>query len=620
LKRLIDGRSGGEVKLSMVEVYCDQIRDLLAQPASSDLSNGPPALQCSRRDARGRVVLDCAEVVVGEYAKAEETLRLGFRNRAADATLCNDQSSRSHVVLTVEATGHTPGHTGRLVLIDLAGSENIQKSGADEGGKLLTEAKAINRSLSALADVVQAVAKRQTFVPYRNSRLTVLLEETLSVAKICLLVHVSPLHVDVCSTGHSLQFAQRIRENDFGAQQLKKDQEERLVAAQRRNTQENRNLQAQLDEQKKETTLVQQREQDCKQQVAKLTEQLREKMRDLTREQEQRAKLEASSRELKKSATAQSSGVGEANATYQRPERPRSPLLRQQGLPPQAARRVGVASTLRRHQESVEEATPTPNVHIERISAPATPTSNAQTSNAGTTPAPKVYESGNATAPPTPDVRENSNAGATAAPIVRIENRSPSRQPFGDLTNCDDRVLGQGKMKGGKEAAILSAKLPEAAAFETPTKSFGDATNDCIGDVETSEIKPSPPVVQPLQSPSFRLVSAESRSDPLLGIAHLKPALRKVPTNFTERINQQRSLSCPPLSRNNDPKIKFAEQLTEASSPPKWYLDWLENDAAAAASRRAAQVQPLKLRPLSPRRVREVKEKEVKEAGLARWR
>lgn len=607
LKRLIDGRSGGEIKLTMVEVYCDQIRDLLVQTGPLESSNGPPTLQCSRRDARGRVVLDCAEAVVSDFSKAEEILRLGFRNRTADATLCNDQSSRSHVVLTVEAVGQASGHatsSGKLVLIDLAGSENIQKSGADEGGKLLAEAKAINRSLSALADVVQAVAKRQQFVPYRNSRLTVLLEETLSSAKICLLVHVSPLTGNVCNTGHTLQFAERIRAIDFGAQQLRKDQEERLVAAQRRNAQENRQLQGQLDEHKKELTLLQQREQDGKQQISRLTEQLREKQRDLTREQELRSKIEASSRELKKNTT-HASGASEPSATFQRP---RSPLLRQQGQPPPTsqARRVGVPSTLRRHPETIAD---------EGIAC------------------------------------------------VRIESSTATRQVLGDLTNCESRTNPDGKLKGMREAAtphpkvsdavglnnggpIVPSNLPEAGAarkvatitqeklsdaigFATPTKRYGDIATEC-GEGQTIEMKAALPA-WPALSPASRLKVCEDRSaslppTPTSNVVHVKPALRKVPTNFTERSNLQRSLSCPVLGRKEDTKIKFAEQLQEASSPPKWYMDWLANDESGLSGRRERKVQPVKLRELSPRRVHEPREviqpREVKEAKAdhARWR
>ncbi|CAJ1353480.1 unnamed protein product, partial [Effrenium voratum] len=148
LRRLLET---GEVRVSMLEVYCEQIRDLLA-------TEGPRApLQCSRRDGQGRMVLDCVEVLAGEVVEAERLLQRGFAHRATEGTLCNDSSSRSHVVLTVQAVSGT----GRLVLVDLAGSENVQRSGADEDAKLLAEAKAINRSLSALADVVEATAKQQ---------------------------------------------------------------------------------------------------------------------------------------------------------------------------------------------------------------------------------------------------------------------------------------------------------------------------------------------------------------------------------------------------------------------------------------------------------------------------
>jgi hypothetical protein len=110
-----------------------------------------------------------------------------------------------------------------------------------------------------------------------------------------------------------------------------------------RNTQENGKLQAQLEDQKKESVLAQQLSQELKQQVARLSEQLREKQRDLTREQELRSKLEASSRELKKAG-----GVA---------ERPRSPLLRQaQGQPPA---RIGISKPRRPTDVAVlDEASP----------------------------------------------------------------------------------------------------------------------------------------------------------------------------------------------------------------------------------------------------------------------
>lgn len=244
LRQLIEGPDGGQLKLSMLEVYCEQIRDLLAGPGEGS----QPILTCSRRDAQGRMALDCVEILASKVSDAEDLLMRGFAQRATEGTLCNSQSSRSHVVLTMEVIG---SNRGRLVLVDLAGSENVQRSGADEDAKLLAEAKAINRSLSALADVVEATAKQQSFVPYRNSRLTMLLEETLSASKVLLLVHVSPFTRDSTDTAHSLQFASRVRATDFSAHRLRQDQEDRAKAAQTRYQQESRQLQTQLDHTKK---------------------------------------------------------------------------------------------------------------------------------------------------------------------------------------------------------------------------------------------------------------------------------------------------------------------------------------------------------------------------------
>merc|ERR1712014_456684 len=108
----------------------------------------------------------------------------------------------------------------------------------------------MGKSLSALADVVEATAKQQSFVPYRNSRLTMLLQEALSASKILLLAHVSPFARDSTHTAQSLQFASRLRATDFSAQRLRQDQEDRAKAAQTRFQQEITQLQTQLEQAK----------------------------------------------------------------------------------------------------------------------------------------------------------------------------------------------------------------------------------------------------------------------------------------------------------------------------------------------------------------------------------
>jgi hypothetical protein len=263
LRRLIDGCHGGsEVRVTMVECYCDQLRDLLADhPTGASIHGGPasatsaPTLQCTRRDAQNRMVIDAVSLVASTPAVAEEILSRGYQNRATDGTRCNETSSRSHVVLTIRVTGGKQdvcAGGGCLCLVDLAGSENIQRSGADEGGKLLIEAKAINTSLSALADVVEAIAKQQAFVPFRNTRLTMLLEEPLRESKVLFLVNVSPLLRNAADTSHSLQFASRVQAVDFGAQRMRQDQEERLRSAQQRSRVEKEKVQAELEKTQKE--------------------------------------------------------------------------------------------------------------------------------------------------------------------------------------------------------------------------------------------------------------------------------------------------------------------------------------------------------------------------------
>eukprot|EP00438_Fugacium_kawagutii_P035544 Skav214500 [mRNA] locus=scaffold1011:299915:303583:- [translate_table: standard] len=242
------------------------------------------------------MLLDCVEVFAAEASEADALLQRGFKNRATEGTLCNDSSSRSHVVLTVQASG---AKNGRLVLVDLAGSENVQRSGADEDAKLLAEAKAINRSLSALADVVEATAKQQSFVPYRNSRLTMLLEEVLSISRVLLLVHVSPFQRNSTDTAHSLAFASRVRAVDFGAERLRQEQEDRARAAQQRIQQEARQLQQQLDQAKRELAESQKVQLEQKQQTSQLNEQLRERQRELIKEQELRSKAEEKVREYR---------------------------------------------------------------------------------------------------------------------------------------------------------------------------------------------------------------------------------------------------------------------------------------------------------------------------------
>ncbi|XP_026549891.1 kinesin-like protein KIFC3, partial [Notechis scutatus] len=146
-------------------------------------------------------------------------LQLGKRNRTTFSTHMNAHSSRSHALLTLTLTGTelTSGTkvTGKLNLVDLAGSERVWKSGAQ--GERLKEAQSINRSLLALGEVIQALRTKQAHVPFRNSRLTYLLQDSLGKgSKTVMMVQICPLEKNVGESICSLKFAQRVCKVELG--------------------------------------------------------------------------------------------------------------------------------------------------------------------------------------------------------------------------------------------------------------------------------------------------------------------------------------------------------------------------------------------------------------------
>ncbi|XP_075437154.1 kinesin-like protein KIFC3 isoform X2 [Ascaphus truei] len=164
------------VTLSMVEIYNEVIRDLLSKEPQEklDVKLNP--------DGSGQLhVPGLTSTEVSSFRHIKKLLSLGKMNRATFCTNMNERSSRSHALLTVTITGKdlTTGTltSGKLNLVDLAGSERVWKSGAE--GERLKEAQNINKSLLALGEVIQALRARQGHVPFRNSKLTYLLQDSL---------------------------------------------------------------------------------------------------------------------------------------------------------------------------------------------------------------------------------------------------------------------------------------------------------------------------------------------------------------------------------------------------------------------------------------------------------
>uniref|UniRef100_A0A8C7BYT2 Kinesin-like protein n=1 Tax=Neovison vison TaxID=452646 RepID=A0A8C7BYT2_NEOVI len=176
--------TGGQhrVTLSMVEIYNEAVRDLLAP--------GPPERLAVRQGPAGQGGIQVAGLTYWDVPNLEtlhQMLSLGRSNRATAATSKNRHSSRSHalVTLTLRAASppRGPGTAGTLHLVDLAGSERAWKAGAAgpsrgdrDGAQRLREARTINRSLLALGGVMAALRARRPHVPFRDSQLTRLLQ------------------------------------------------------------------------------------------------------------------------------------------------------------------------------------------------------------------------------------------------------------------------------------------------------------------------------------------------------------------------------------------------------------------------------------------------------------
>ncbi|XP_029448091.1 kinesin-like protein KIFC2 isoform X3 [Rhinatrema bivittatum] len=217
LYKEIEAREGlwrYSVTLSMVEIYNEVIRDLLGKDSQEklDIKLHP--------DGSGQLhVPGLTSVEVSSFRRIKKVLLVGRRNRATYCTNMNDRSSRSHALLTVTITGTdlTTGAktSGKLNLVDLAGSERVWKSGAE--GERLKEAQNINRSLLALGEVIQALRAKQGHVPFRNSKLTYLLQDSLGKGnKTVMMVQISPLERNVGETVCSLKFAQRVCKVELG--------------------------------------------------------------------------------------------------------------------------------------------------------------------------------------------------------------------------------------------------------------------------------------------------------------------------------------------------------------------------------------------------------------------
>uniref|UniRef100_A0ACD5YAL9 Uncharacterized protein n=1 Tax=Avena sativa TaxID=4498 RepID=A0ACD5YAL9_AVESA len=197
------------LKAYMVELYQDNLVDLLLP------KNATRQKLEIKKDTKGVVTVENVTVLnISSFEELSVIITRGSERRHTAGTNMNDESSRSHLVLSIiiESTNlQTQSYSrGKLSFVDLAGSERVKKSGS--AGKQLKEAQSINKSLSALADVIGALSSDGQHIPYRNHKLTMLMSDSLGGnAKTLMFVNVSPAESNLEETHNSLMYASRVR-------------------------------------------------------------------------------------------------------------------------------------------------------------------------------------------------------------------------------------------------------------------------------------------------------------------------------------------------------------------------------------------------------------------------
>ena len=192
------------VRCSFVEIYNEEVRDLLV--------NNSKKLDIREDPKKGTFVRDLTYITLKDTEDIQKCLDKGNKNRHVGATSMNDQSSRSHSLFTVYLEIEENGkiRSGKLNLVDLAGSERVGKTNAT--GQTFDEGKKINLSLTALGSVIDALSSNRKHIPYKDSKLTRLLADSLGGnTKTVMFANVSPASYNYDETLGTLRYASRAK-------------------------------------------------------------------------------------------------------------------------------------------------------------------------------------------------------------------------------------------------------------------------------------------------------------------------------------------------------------------------------------------------------------------------
>ncbi|KAF9489289.1 kinesin-domain-containing protein [Pleurotus eryngii] len=216
-------RKGWEYKMEgqFLEIYNETINDLLGK---GEFDKKKHEIKHDPKTNSTRVT-DANVVPLHSPTQVRSLLAVAQSRRSVAATLMNERSSRSHSVFTLRISGHSVNtgerSEGSLNLVDLAGSERLNASGTAADKDRLKETQSINRSLSALGDVIAALGEKgekgDKHIPYRNSKLTYLLQNSLSGnSKTLMILNLSPLAAHLNESLPSLRFATKVNNTTIG--------------------------------------------------------------------------------------------------------------------------------------------------------------------------------------------------------------------------------------------------------------------------------------------------------------------------------------------------------------------------------------------------------------------
>uniref|UniRef100_K3X8T0 Kinesin-like protein n=1 Tax=Globisporangium ultimum (strain ATCC 200006 / CBS 805.95 / DAOM BR144) TaxID=431595 RepID=K3X8T0_GLOUD len=206
------------VECSFFEIYNEIIYDLLDSSGNGKKNKG--GLEIKEHSVLGIYVKDLQERVVENREEVIELMAQGAQARTVGYTQMNSESSRSHSIFTIkihqkDSTDESKNIFAKINLVDLAGSERAASTGAQ--GDRLKEGANINKSLSALGNVINALVEasrmgKKVFIPYRNSKLTRVLQESLGGNSLCsMLATLSPANINFPETLSTLKYASRAK-------------------------------------------------------------------------------------------------------------------------------------------------------------------------------------------------------------------------------------------------------------------------------------------------------------------------------------------------------------------------------------------------------------------------